>query len=327
MDTNTRFIVIGASAGGRAAITEILTTLPKDINAVIAIVVHGSYHAPSMFVKALSAKTELKVKEVENGMEIQIGHVYICKPNLHLYVSEHKLCLSRGPRENLFRPAVDVLFRSAAVSFGNKCVGILLTGRLNDGTSGLEAIKRCGGLTLIQNPATAEYGDMPASAQRHVDIDYVVNLDDMSDVIKGILDEDLPESVSIPKSLVKENNIANKYESQVEKDEKLGHQVSISCPSCAGPLWKMEDTKVKRYRCHIGHAFTQEALLKSQDDSLEEALWLALRTLEERRMLLEKMSADSTKDGLKHLSKSYSSKLSEVSKHIGKLRDVLQLHD
>jgi len=327
MNSNSRFIVIGASAGGRTAITEILKKIPSDINAAIAIVVHGSHEAPSMFVRALSAKTELNIKEVENGMEIRIGHVYMCKPNLHLYVSQDKLMLSRGPRENLFRPAIDVLFRSAAVSFGNKCVGILLTGRLNDGTSGLEAIKRCGGLTLIQNPATAEYGDMPASAQRHVDIDYVVNLDDMSYVIKGILDEDLPESVSIPKSLVKENNIANKYESQVEKDEKLGHQVSISCPSCAGPLWKMEDTKVKRYRCHIGHAFTQEALLESQNDSLEEALWLALRTLEERRMLLEKMGADSIKDGFKHLSKSYSSKLSEVSKHIGKLRDVLQLHD
>jgi len=327
MNRSTRFIVIGASAGGRVAITEILEHIPNTIDAAFAVVIHGSIGSSSTFVKTLSEKTELKVFEAKDGMSIERACVYICKPNFHLYVQKSRLCLSKGPRENLFRPAIDVLFRSAAVTYKNKCIGILLTGRLNDGTSGLEAIKRCGGLAIIQNPATAQYGDMPANAKQNVAVDYVVNLEDMPDVIIGMLEEDLPKEIKVPPSLFKENQIANKFKSQIEKDERLGHQVPISCPSCAGPLWKMENTKVERYRCHIGHAFSQEALLKSQNDSLEEAVWLALRTLEEKQVLLKKMTSDYSNGGLNNLSNSYSDKIAEISKHIAKLRDVLQLHD
>ena len=327
MTTNFRFFAIGASSGGRAAITEFLKTVPKTIHAAFAIVVHSSFDAPSIFASILQQKIELEVEEASNGKMIAAGKVYICRPNYHLFVEKGRLMLSKGPRENLFRPSTDVLFRSAGIAYKNTCVGILLTGRLNDGTSGLEAIKKCGGLTIIQNPATAEFRDMPANAHRLVEIDYVVNLEDMAAVILRVMNEDLPVEKEIPKSLMRENEISMKFRSQIAADESIGHQVPISCPSCGGPLWKMEESGINRYRCHVGHAFTQEALLKSQNQSLEEALWIALRTLEEKKMLLGRMQSEYADSGMKNLSSSYSEKITEVSKHIVKLRIVLKLHD
>lgn len=300
--------------------TEFLKDIPQTINAAFAVVVHSSFDAPSIFATVLSSKIELKVQEAANGTKISAGNVYICKPDFHLFVEDDTLHLSKGPRENLFRPAIDVLFRSAAIAYQNRCVGILLTGRLNDGTAGLEAIKKCGGLAIIQNPATAEFKDMPANAKRLVDVDYVVNLEDMAEVIQRTMAEQLPEAVEIPKSLILENEMAVKFKSQIGTDEKIGYQVPISCPSCGGPLWKMEKSGINRYRCHVGHAFSQEALLKSQNESLEEVLWIAMRTLEEKKMLLERMVSEYSQGGLKKLSTSYADKISEVSQHIAKLR-------
>lgn len=318
---------MGASAGGRKAIAMALKSVSQVETAAFLVVVHGSSDSPSFLPKILSQKIDMEVLESENGTKIQAGKVYVSKPNNHLFVHQEKIFLSNGPRENLFRPSIDVLFRSAAVAYGNCCVGILLTGRLNDGTAGLEAIKKCGGLTIIQNPATAEFSDMPMNAAETVDIDYIVNLEDMSGVIAKIIQEDAPTRIDLPASIVRENKIAIKIGSQIALEEKLGQQVPISCSTCGGPLWKIEDSKINRYRCHVGHAFTEEALLKSQNDALEEALWIAMRTLEEKKMLLERVNRDYNKKGVKSLTTTHSEKIEEVQKQINKLRNVLQIPD
>ena len=322
-----RVFVIGASAGGRKAVAVALKTVVNVDNAAFIVVVHGSFDSPSFYPKILSQKIAMPVVETNNGAEIKAGTVYVSKPNHHLFVHEGKIYLSNGPRENLFRPSIDVLFRSAAVAYGNCCVGILLTGRLNDGTAGLEAIKKCGGLAMIQNPATAEFSDMPSNAAEIVAIDYTVDLEDMSGVIQEIMNEKAPERIKLPASVIRENSIAIKIGSQIELEEKLGQQVPISCSSCGGPLWKIKDSKLNRYRCHVGHAFTEDALLKSQNDALEEALWIAMRTLEEKKMLLERVNRDYGKKGVQRLSNSYSERVGEVKKQINKLRNVLQIPD
>lgn len=322
-----RLFVLGASAGGRKAVAKALEAVKEAKTAAFLVVVHGSSDGPSFFPKILSQKISMEVLEPENGTNIEAGKVYVSKPNHHLFVHDSKIFLSNGPRENLFRPSVDVLFRSAAVAYGNCCVGILLTGRLNDGTAGLEAIKKCGGLTVIQNPATAEFSDMPLNAAESVDIDYVVNLEDMGSVINKIVKEKAPERIELPASIVRENKIAIKIGSQIALEETLGQQVPISCSTCGGPLWKIADSKINRYRCHVGHAFTEEALLKSQNNALEEALWIAMRTLEEKKMLLERVNRDYHKKGVKSLSATHSEKIEEVQKQINKLRNVLQIPD
>ena len=190
---NHRIILIGASAGGRTAIEKVLKNISSNIDAAFLVVVHSSYDMISSFSKYLNQKIEMEVLEAQESMEIETGKVYLGVPNQHMLVLNGKISNSNGPRENLFRPSIDVLFRSAAVAFGNRSVGILLSGRLNDGTVGLEAIKKCGGITLIQEPETAEYSGMPLTAQKFVDIDYTSKLEEIGDIIKELSNKALPE--------------------------------------------------------------------------------------------------------------------------------------
>ncbi|WP_047545525.1 chemotaxis protein CheB [Psychroserpens sp. Hel_I_66] len=327
MGENFRLFVIGASAGGYRAIKQIVSKIPLGLDAAYMIVLHSAFDSSSSYAETLGKFTELDVVTAEHKMKIRSNMVIIAKPNYHLFIHQDRVLLSKGPRENLFRPSIDVLFRSAAVAFKNKCVGVLLTGRLNDGTSGLSAIQRCGGLTIIENPETAEFSSMPSFANQTIDVDYIVNLEDMADVIISIHNEELPIKKEIPLSIVKENDIAMRIKSQIELQEELGEQVPISCASCGGPLWQIKDAKQVRYRCHVGHAFTQEALLRSQDSALEEALWLSIRTLEEKRTLMQTMLNDFESKKMKQLVKSYTNKIEEVSAHIKKMKSVLQIND
>ena len=327
MRDNFRLFVIGASSGGFRAIKMLLSDIPKGLNAAYLVVLHSAFDASNSYSKTLGMHLELNIVDAEHDMNIEPDTVYMAKADHHLFVRDSKMLLSKGPRENLFRPSIDVLFRSAAVAFHNRCVGVLLTGRLNDGTNGLDAIQQCGGLTVIENPETAEFSSMPLYAKETIPIDYVVNLEDMAGVITAICNEAPPEIKDVPSHIKKENNIAMRIKSQIELQEELGDQVPISCASCGGPLWKMKKSNPERYRCHVGHAFTQEALLKSQDQSLEEALWVSIRTLEEKKTLMESMISDYEKRGMNKLTKSYKYKIDEVSEHIRNIRGVLQLDD
>lgn len=154
------------------------------------VVLHRSLEAPSIFPKILSKKLGRVVLEAENGAPIGKEGIYIAKPDYHLFVHDGRTYLSQGPRENLFRPSIDVLFRLAAVAYGNRCVGILLTGFLQVGTAGLEAIKKCGGLAIIQDPTTAEFGDMPAYAMENVAIDHIVGIGEMAGLIEDMMDRE-----------------------------------------------------------------------------------------------------------------------------------------
>ncbi|MBK6263912.1 chemotaxis protein CheB [Marivirga sp. S37H4] len=320
-----RLFVIGASSGGHSAVKAALANIPADINAAFLVVIHSGYNTISNFVKHLSGRTSLKVVQASHNLEIEAGTVYISIPDKHLVVQDGVMLLSYGPRENLFRPSIDALFRSAAVTYKNQCMGILLSGRLNDGTAGLEAIKDCGGLTMIQNPETAEFEEMPLFAQQHMVIDFIVNVEDISAVIDEISMDDLPPEKEAPVHLIRENAIATNLKSDVIATESLGDRVPLSCPECKGVLWEMKNSNIVRYRCHIGHSYTEEALVESKDNGLEEALWIALRTLEEKRMLLLKIISDYKKRNLSQLVLSYENKLEEVLRHINQIRKVMQL--
>lgn len=320
-----RLFVIGASAGGQFAVKTALSNVPADINAAFLVVLHSALYSESQFAKHLGGKIDLKVVQASNNLEIKPGTVYISVSDKHLIVNDGVVKLSYGPKENLFRPSVDTLFRSAAVTYKNQCVGMLLSGRLNDGSAGLESIKVCGGLTVIQNPETAEFEGMPLFAQQNVAIDYTSQLEEMAATIEDIMNRELPEEKEVPAYLIKENAIAAKVRSDVKVTESLGHQVPITCPECDGALWELNYFEAKRYRCHLGHSFTEDALLLSKDSEHEEALWMALRILEEKKMLLLKIIGDYKKRNIEVLIVSYQKKLEEVLKHINQLRKVMQI--
>lgn len=279
---NHNIIVVGASAGGVTALQELFSQFPPDIQASFFVVLHISPESPSILAGLIDKASQLKAQSAEDNEPIRAGHIYVAPPNFHLLVKSGCIRLHRGPKENRHRPAIDPLFRSAAIAYRAQTVGIILTGYLDDGTSGLLAIKRCGGIAVVQDPQDAAYPDMPKNAIKEVEVDYQLPVQKMGKIVQQIVEQPAALVNEVPKDIVMEAKIAEQTMSDISKENKLGHLVPMSCPECNGPLWQIDSDQMNRYRCHVGHGFTAKALMASQDTMLEQALWAAMRTMEER---------------------------------------------
>lgn len=327
--SNDRLVVIGASAGGFKAVVQSIAEFKGREDAAFVVVLHGFSEKSVSIVEHMKKLITMPVSYAENGMAIKGGQVFVGPPDFHLFIKEGRFMLTNGPKENMFRPSIDVLFRSAAVAYGNRVIGMLLSGRLTDGTLGLGAIKRCGGITIIQDPATAEYEDMPLYAQQNVDPDFTLRLEDMATLLSGLINDTLPPAKEIPEVLLREVGITSHIGSLIDGQnmkEKEG-EMPVSCPSCGGPLTVMEDEVLVHYRCRTGHSYTMESLEKGQDHQLEETLWIALRVLDERLALLKKMINDYERKGLDMLAKANQGKLKEVEQHTVQLKKLMGLHE
>jgi two-component system, chemotaxis family, protein-glutamate methylesterase/glutaminase len=320
---NFRLFVIGASAGGFKAIVKCLDGFQSDADAAFVVVLHSPSELPEIMSAHLEKLIKMPVSYAQNHHEIKIGQVFLARPNVHLMVENGSLLFSHGPKENLFRPSIDVLFRSAAVAYGHRAVGILLTGRLNDGALGLLAIKRCGGITIIQDPNSAEFTDMPLYALKTVDPDYVLKLDEMPMLFNKLLENPLPPQIKIPATLQREVDITKRVGNLLETDNEINE--NLSCPSCGGPLSQIDDENGEHYRCRIGHSFNIKSLDESQNQQLEESLWIAFRVLDERRMLLKKMISDYERKGMDFLAENTEIKLEEVENHVRRLKAMMGL--
>jgi two-component system, chemotaxis family, protein-glutamate methylesterase/glutaminase len=259
-------------------------------------------------------------KLARNGQSFEQGKIYIAPADQHLLIKGAKLLVTKGARENRYRPAIDPLFRSAAVSHGPAVVGVILTGLLDDGTAGLSAIKRCGGISVVQDPKDAAYPGMPQSALENVAIDHCVPLGVMGPLLERLTREPRGKTKSTPDDIRTEAVIAERVLSDVAQVEGLGDQVPYNCPNCGGVLWQMSEPKIGRYRCHTGHSFTASALLTSQDEKIEETLWVSLRMLEERKNLLNHMAQ--TESGV--IKKSAAERAHEAESHIARIREMLR---
>ncbi len=278
-----KIVLLGGSAGGIEAIGAVLKALPADIDAAVFVVIHLNPSVPSMLAQVLDRRTALNVVHAQDGEEIRSGTVYVAPPDRHLMIHEGQVKLGRGPRENNFRPAVDPLFRSAAMHFRENVIGVVLSGNLDDGTTGLIEIKRQGGIAMVQDPADAPYAGMPASALQEVPgIDYVLPAAAIGEQIIMLIHQAGTPSLSIVREV--EPDIAMGGRSSMIIDERQdGQPAGMGCPDCGGSLWEYKDGTLARYRCRVGHAYSDEALLGAQTETLERALWTALRALEEAR--------------------------------------------
>jgi two-component system chemotaxis response regulator CheB len=321
----SHLIVIGTSAGGMPALTRLVATLPATLPAAVLVVQHLSPESTGEpLVARLAAHSALPCRLATHGQHLQAGHVYLAPPDRHLLVKDSHLLVTKGPRENNYRPAADALFRSAAVEYDSHTIGVVLTGMLHDGTAGLDFIKRCGGVAVVQDPADAEFPSMPESALRNVAIDYVVPLDQMGRLLTDLVSSDpAPKAAGvatpIPPELKLEAAIAERVVGTTEEVTKLGHQVPLTCPDCGGSLWEINTGSVLRYRCHTGHAFTADALADSTQHTLEETLWVALRMMEERKNLLASMASH----GEGHWNVQQAERVVEIKRHINRLREFL----
>lgn len=295
-------VVIGASAGGVVALKELVRSLPPDFNATIFIVQHIAAYATSMLPEILNHAGSLKAVHPADGDSFQPGMIYIAPPDHHILIEENRVLVKKGPKENRFRPSIDALFRSAAYNFGERVIGVVLTGLLDDGTSGMWSIKRLGGVGIIQKPEDAEYSSMPSSVLEYVDVDYAVPLAKLGALLNQLTSEEItpphinlsPEEEQILKTEVQIASQKNAFEMGILE---MGNLSPFTCPECSGVLVRFREGKLIRYRCHTGHAYTAGSLLAEVDKSVEDNLWKAVRVIEEAIMLLEESGKASAEGG------------------------------
>ncbi|UOQ64600.1 chemotaxis protein CheB [Hymenobacter volaticus] len=313
-------IVIGTSAGGMPALTQLVAQLPATLPAAVLVVQHLAPNSSGEhLVSRLSQHTQLRCHLATHQELVEAGHLYLAPADRHLLVKDGRLMVTKGPHENSYRPAVDALFRAAAVNYGPAVIGVILTGMLHDGTAGLDFIKRCGGQAVVQDPDDAEFPSMPYTALRSVEVDYVVPLSHIGALLQELTSQTLPPPKPIPDDLKAEAAIAERVVGSTEDIDKFGEQVPLTCPDCGGALWKLEQGNVLRFRCHTGHAFTADALFESSRHALEETLWVALRMMEERKNLLSSMATR----GEGQWSVQQEERLDEIKSHINRLREFL----
>jgi len=285
---NRDIIVIGASAGGIDALRALLGGLPRDLDASVFVTMHVAADSPGVLPRMLQETCPLPVEHARDGEEIRRGRVYVAPPDCHLLVERDRVRVSHGPKENLCRPAIDPLFRSAAYVFGPRVVGVVLTGRLDDGTAGLWAVKRRGGAALVQDPDEATYPSMPRSAIRYVEVDEVAPLAALGPLLARLAGEAPPPVDGEPSRQMEiETRIATEENALNAGVLELGPFTPYTCPECHGVLVSLPEGGVPRFRCHTGHAYSLDSLLAAVTTSMEDTLWGAVRAIEEGILLLE----------------------------------------
>ncbi len=289
-------VVVGASAGGLAALRALLKDCPATFPGAIFIVWHVAPHSPSLLPELLQTETAMTVSHARDGEPIRAGQVYVASPDRHMVLDEGRVRVTRGPKENRFRPSIDALFRSAAYHYGPQVIGVVLTGLLDDGTAGMWAIKDRGGITVVQDPADAANPSMPSSVIANVKVDYTIAIAGMSALIAQLVQSlsGMNEGSAMSDHMKIEKQIAasdNALESGVMR---LGVPSAYTCPECHGVLLHWEEGGRLRFRCHTGHAYGSASLLAEVTESVDRVLWNALRCLDEERMLLVQLSEHST---------------------------------
>lgn len=309
--SNRDIVVIGGSSGATAPLKTLLATLQPDFDAAVFIVIHIPARSLGLLTTVASAAARLPVHPAADDMLIERGHVYLAVPDRHLIIADGRLHLGKGPRENMARPAIDPLFRSAAISYGPRVVGVLLSGLLNDGSSGLEAIKRCGGFTIVQDPDDAIADEMPRSAMSAVEVDLAVPAARMGDVLAEVVRESAGPAMPVPPDIRLEVDIAAGERVDSGVLDRIGKPAALTCPECGGVLSLIDGSKPLRFRCQVGHSYTAGALATQQEGAVDEALRVALRIIEERAELVTRMAADARKTGRRSVAEMYDERAQE----------------
>lgn len=328
---HSKIVVIGASAGGIEALKELVRGLRPDFGAPILLVLHIPADSPSLLAKILARSGTVRTKTAEDGERAENGVIYVAPPDRHLIVeADGTLYTPRGPRENRSRPSVDPLFRSAALAYGPHAIGVILSGALDDGTAGLLAIQRRGGITIVQDPDDAAYAGMPKSAIANVNVDYVLPVRSIAAQLEtSIKDESriAREGGSEVKQMELEKKISQMDSKALRGDERPGKPSAFSCPDCGGVLWEIDEGKFARFRCRVGHAYSPETMLAAQSDVLEEAMWTAMKTLEESARLSKRLAAAERERDHEWMAERFDEKESEARDHADIIRRFLASDD
>jgi two-component system chemotaxis response regulator CheB len=301
-------IVIGASAGGVAALSALVHDLPAGLPASLFVVCHFPPGERSQLPEILSRHGHLLAVHAQHGDPIRPGQIYIAPPDYHLLVRPGQMELSHSARENRHRPAIDPLFRSAAKAYGPRVIGVILTGtRTYDGAAGLLAVRKAGGIALIEDPAHALMPPMPEVVLQIAGADHVVPLPRIGPLLAELVRRPVSDQRGTAMSDPIERMPETVYEdmSAQERGERRGRLSTFSCPDCGGTLWQVDETELTRFRCHVGHAYYGEELLAEQSEALEAALWSAVRGFREKAVLARQLAVRERQHGNREMAERF----------------------
>lgn len=312
-------VAIGASAGGVEALSNLAAGLSPDVPYAYLMVLHVPAGAPSILARIVDRSGPLPATAAEHGAALEPGHIYVGVPDRHLLAADRHVLLSQGPTENGHRPAINALFRSVALAFGPRAIGVLLSGVLDDGVLGMGAIRSRGGTTVGQLPEDALFPAMPTNAVQAGVVDRQAAVADIGAVLKELSQREIKDSdMKRDSAMELENRIAMMSRFSTDFDtEKLGAPSGYTCPDCNGSLVSVSEGN---FRCQVGHAWTAEALLGARDTELEGAMWIAVRSLQEKARLARDMAG---KAGTGLLSRRYAAIADEAERALALLSDRL----
>jgi two-component system chemotaxis response regulator CheB len=317
-------VVVGASAGGVEALREVVGSLPEDLPAAVLVVLHVAPDAHSVLPSILRRAGRLPVEHAADGQRIQPGHVYVAPPNYHLVVRDGLLALGSGPRENGHRPAIDPLFRSAARWYGPGVMGVVLSGTLDDGAAGVAAIAARGGRVIVQDPGEALYDGMPKAAMAAVPPDAVVAASKIGAYVDEWAREATGDPPPVDRDLRLETDMPQLVESAMVDPDRPGVPAGISCPDCNGAMFEI-DYDVLRFRCRVGHAWSPESLFAKQLEEAEAALWIAVRSLEEKAALHRRLAETAAENGQEVAIGLHEQKAEEAARTASTIRRLVTL--
>jgi two-component system chemotaxis response regulator CheB len=324
-------VVVGASAGGVESLREVVGGLPADFPGALFVVLHIPPFQPSSLPQILTRSGPLSAHHPKDGERIQSGHIYVAPPDHHLLIDSGSVAVTKGPKENRFRPSIDALFRSAAYSYGSQVVGVILSGELDDGTSGLWSIKRRGGIAVIQQPSEARFESMPLSALAQVKVDHQVSAHEIGPLMARLTmtqnARDVQGDEGLARRLKTELEIAREGGAFQKGIMEIGELSAFTCPECAGVLVKLKEGGMTRYRCHTGHGYSDSALLEGVMESTADMLWKVMRSFEEAVMLLRHMAERIQAEGDKPRSEIYLTKSRELEARSKMFHEVLLQHE
>jgi two-component system, chemotaxis family, protein-glutamate methylesterase/glutaminase len=324
---NRDVLAIGTSAGGVEALMFLAKHFPREYPASVLVTIHLPSHSRSMLDELLTHTGPLPAQFARDGDAVRKGRIYIAPPNRHLLLDGDRMALGEGPRENNARPAIDPMLRSTAVCCGGRAVGVVLTGTLGDGASGLWAIRHGGGIAVVQDPKDAAFAEMPMTALNRAKPDHVVTLRDMPALLHSLVHEPAGEARPLPRSIRYEVEIARSGSNGMDNIDKLdgiGRRSVLACPDCGGVMWEIGEEDLLGYRCHVGHTYTAEVMSLALDENLRRALASALRALEERVALAGKLHRQAVDSGHRLLAQTWAEKASEFEREMDVIRGSIR---
>jgi two-component system chemotaxis response regulator CheB len=320
---NRDLVAIGASAGGIEALAFLCTRLPAEFPATILVTQHLPSHCPSTLDRILTQAGSLPATFARDGDTLKKGRIFLAPPGCHLIADRDRLQLGKGPRENNVRPAIDPMLRSVAVCCGPRAIGVILTGTLGDGASGLTAVQQCGGITVVQDPEDAAYPEMPRTALNRSMPDHLVRLSDLPLLLNSLVQRPAGQALPVPESIRFEVDIASGHKGGMKDMDRLGRRSVLTCPECNGVMWEIKDGDLLHYRCHAGHAYGADMMDLAVDQNLRRALATALRALEERVALTHRLRKQASERGHNHSANIWTRKIEEIEKETDVIRKAI----